>query len=108
MESSAQIAKTALLPGSWDENRLLGELIEGLVHQFPLCCVIEYCSDIYLKQDPKPAAERGIVYFRSFSIHRAESLFNGLDNVWAEDHFVPCRKCKQRLGSSTSVPEVHP
>ena len=81
-----------------NEGRFLTELVEGLIHEFPLCCVLAYCSDIYHAQEKAaPASKRGTVKFRTFSLHRAESLFNGLDRVGVADHFVPCEGCTQRF-----------
>ncbi|MGI0070313.1 MAG: hypothetical protein ACREAN_08685, partial [Nitrosopumilaceae archaeon] len=65
-ELLAQISKQELVTSAafqLAENQFFRELIEGLVHQYPLCCVLEYCSDIYYRPDPKPANERGVVFF---------------------------------------------
>jgi hypothetical protein len=90
-------AKSSSALSITDDRQFFRELVEGLVHGFPLCCVVEYCSDIYFGKTTSQAKERGVAFFRTFSLYASENLFNELDHVWAADHFVPCQKCRERL-----------
>jgi len=79
---------------AYDEDGLIWELVQGLVHEFPLCCIMEYCADRWIR-NRKPL-ERGIATFRTFSLAHPNLL--EIDRIGSPDIFVPCSKCASRLG----------
>jgi hypothetical protein len=95
----------AVIAGGWreeaevvhdDDEGLIWEVIQGMVHEFPLCCIMEYCADYWVR-NKKPAVERGFAFYRTFSLAHSD-VFN-VDKIGSSDIFVPCSKCAVRLGS---------